>query len=134
MLTGVRTFAVLRIGSALVLLSSCGGGVAPPEDGIACTANLVAGISIRIFDAPSGNPAACGARATVTAPGFSEVDQISVTPCADSMPILAVFERPGTYSVVVSKTGYQDFTANNVVVTPGVCHVNTVSLDVRLSP
>ena len=33
------------------------------------------GILIHVFDAPSGNPAACGARATVTAPGFSEVDQ-----------------------------------------------------------
>lgn len=110
----------------------------PPSDKlIACTANVAAGISIRVFDAPTGNPAACGATATVTAPGFSEVDHVpgNGTPgCDNSMSILAALERAGTYTVVVSKPGYQDFRADNVVVTSDVCHVTTVRIDARLNP
>ena len=121
-----------------MVLSSCGGGDSPlPPDEIVCTANVAAGISIRVFDAPTGNPAACGATATITAPGFSETDQPigNGTPaCDDGQSILGVFERPGTYTVVVSKPGYQDFRADNVVVNRDVCHVITVRIDARLSP
>ena len=91
------------------------------------------GISIHVFEAASGNAGGCGARATVTAPGFSEVDQSFGMPCSDSVPILAVFERPGVYSVVVSKPGYQDFRVDNVVVARDTCHVITVAIDARLS-
>jgi hypothetical protein len=44
----------------------------------------------------------------------------------------AARERVGTYSVVVSKPGYQDFIATNLVVTANICHVNTVSIDARM--
>jgi len=114
-----------------ILLWSCGGG---DERDVVCDPAAAGGILIHVFDAPSGNPAACGVTATVTAPGFSEVHQLTATPCSDSMPILAAFERRGTYSVVVSKSGYQDSRIDNVVVTGDVCHVATVVLDVRLSP
>ena len=71
----------------------------------------------------------------MTAPGFSEVDQVFGTQCSDDgMPIFAVLERPGTYTVVVSKPGYQDFRIDNVVVARDVCHVITVAIDARLSP
>ena len=117
----------------LVMLSSCGGDSVPGDE-IACTTEARPGIIIHVFDAASGNPAGCGAKATVTAPGFSEVAQSFGTPCSDSTPIFAVLEKQGIYSVVVSKPGYQDFRVDNVVVSRDVCHVITVSIDARLSP
>jgi hypothetical protein len=47
--------------------------------------------------------------------------------------LMAAFERPGTYSVTVSKAGYLDFAINDVVVTAGVCHVNAVTVEARMS-
>jgi hypothetical protein len=47
--------------------------------------------------------------------------------------LAAAFERPDTYAVTVSKAGYLDFAINDVVVTAGVCHVNTVTVEARLS-
>ena len=54
--------------------------------------------------------------------------------CRNNLAISAVRERPGTYSVVVSEAGYQDLRFDNVVVTSGICHVNTVVINARLSP
>src|SRR4051812_30670402 len=130
---GPRQFATI----CFLLTSGCGGGDEGREALVVCTADVRAGISIRVFDAVTGNPAACGARATVTAPGFSETEQpIGGTACRDDFGIGAVYERPGTYSVVVSKAGYQDFHADNIVVgkTADGCHVITVAVDARLSP
>ena len=130
MLTGVRSFSAF---CGLVLLSSCGGG---GDDGTVCTADLRAGIVINVSDAITGSPANCGSHATLTTAGYSEVAPRfpQGSPCDDRIGYGAAWERPGVYTVVVSKPGYQDFTANNVIVRPGECHVTTVTLDVRLSP
>jgi hypothetical protein len=44
----------------------------------------------------------------------------------------SVNERVGTYRVDVTAPGYRDWSADNVVVTRGVCHVNRVNLTARL--
>jgi hypothetical protein len=119
-----------RIGVALAFgLASCGGEEA---DDVACTADIRAGISVLVFDAATGSPAACGAQVTITAAGFSETHSPSQS-CDDRMAIAGVFERTGSYTVVVSKAGYQDLTINNVVVTADRCHVHTARLEARLS-
>ncbi len=115
---------------ALLLVSACGGDSEP----IVCTASLEAGIRIHVTDSASGNPISCGARAMVTAGTYSEaVDNPSGPGCFDTAMLMAAFERPGTYAVTVSKAGYLDFAINDVVVTAGVCHVNTVTVEARLS-
>lgn len=109
-----------------------GGGSSVP---FACTAELRAGISIRVTDSASGNPISCGARAVVTAGTYSEAVDNSGPGCSDSTRLLAAFERPDTYAITVSKAGYRDFTIQDVVVTRApVCHVNTVTVEARLSP
>jgi len=116
---------------ALLLVSACGGS---DDDPVVCTASLEAGIRIHVTDSASGNPISCGARAVVTAGTYSEaVDNLSSPGCLDTAMLLAAFERPGTYAVTVSKAGYLDFAINDVVVTAGVCHVNTVTVEARLS-
>lgn len=114
---------------ALPLVSGCGGGNEP----VVCTASLDAGIVIKVIDNASGNPASCGARAVITTNGYLEtVENPVATSCLDTMPLAGAYERPGTYSITVSKAGYSDFTADNIVVTSGVCHVNTVTMEARL--
>jgi hypothetical protein len=49
------------------------------------------------------------------------------------MGLMAAWERPGTYSISISKAGYLYLTINDVVVTTGVCHVNTVTVDAKLN-
>jgi hypothetical protein len=46
----------------------------------------------------------------------------------------AAFERTGTYDVSVTRKGHRDWTAADVVVTAGVCHVETVTLQAQLVP
>ena len=99
----------------------------------ACSTEFAAGISIRVLDSVSGNPISCGARAVVTASGYSETVENPAGPgCLDTLPLFAAGERPGTYSVMVSRAGYRDLVVSNVDVTANVCHVNTVYLDALL--
>lgn len=132
----------LHLGSvALLLLSACGGSSDAPEQGqggaggtFACTAEARAGIAIQVIDAVSGKPIACGAHAVVTAGTYSEsVDKPAIAGCSDGDPLGAAYERPGTYAITVSKSGYRDFTIKDVVVAADVCHVTTVTVEARLS-
>ena len=117
---------------ALLLVSACGGS--SDSESVVCTASLEAGIQIQVTDSASGNPISCGARAVVTAGTYAEaVENPSSPGCLDAAMLPAAFERPGTYMVTVSKAGYLDFAINDVVVTAGVCHVNTVTVGARLS-
>lgn len=45
-----------------------------------------------------------------------------------------VYERAGTYALEVRRPGYQTWQDSGVVVTSGVCHVNTLVLRVDLQP
>jgi hypothetical protein len=49
-------------------------------------------------------------------------------------PLTFAEERPGVYDVVVRGEGYKLWTAEDVTVTEGVCHVNTVELVARVEP
>lgn len=116
----------------LLLVSACGGS--SDSEPVVCTASIEPGIRIQVTDSVSGNPISCGASALVTAGTYSEaVANPSGTGCFDTAMLMAAFERPGTYAVTVSKAGYLDFAVNDVVVTAGVCHVNTVTVEARLS-
>jgi hypothetical protein len=43
-------------------------------------------------------------------------------------------ERPGTYDITIAGEGFEVWTAKDVRVTKGACHVNTVRLVARLQP
>jgi hypothetical protein len=117
-------------------LSGCGGdsndAATGPGGGIVCTANLVPALSISVLDDATGMGTACGATAVVTEGPFSETVQTPAFPACDDFVLGAALERTGTYSVVVSKAGYQNFTASNIVVTANPCHVNTVTVTARM--
>ena len=62
------------------------------------------------------------------------VENPAMPGCPDSLALSAAHERPGTYTVTVSKPGYRDFTQSNIVVGADVCHVITVQITARLAP
>lgn len=95
-----------------------------------CTTEARAGINIEIRDAATSLPAARGAIAVVSDHSF--VDTLRGIPFADSLTVFGVFERPGVYTVVITKSGYRDWTRSNVVVNKDECHVIPVQLDARL--
>ena len=122
----------LFLGSSVLLLVSACGGNSDSEPG-SCTASVEPGILIQVTDSTSGNPISCGTHAVVTAGTYSEsVDNPSGPACVDTAMLGAAHERADTYAITVSKPGYLDFTINDVVVTAGVCHVNTVTVQAPL--
>jgi hypothetical protein len=116
---------------AALLLSACGGD--STDEGVACTMELRPGIMVNVVDDATGAAASCGAQAVITAVGYSEIVENPAGPsCPESFALRGAAERPGTYTVTVSKPLYHDATLGPITVTAGVCHVNTVTVTARL--
>lgn len=101
-----------------------------------CTAESVPGIAIKVVDAETGEPAACGAAAWLIAGSWSELLEDSWN-CAEpeslqSPWLKGAHERSGTYTVLVLKEGYIPWSRSNVRVVQDDCHVHTVTVEARL--
>lgn len=121
--------------SSLILLTLAGCRSETTVDGreIACTTELVAGIQVTVFERETGLPISCDASVTVIDGSFEEtVTKDNNDTCENTTPISLAFERPGTYNVRVTKSGFADWQQMDVAVTANVCHVNTVSLQAYL--
>ena len=117
---------------ALLFLPGCGEVV--EDNPTVCTTEARAGIVISVVDSATGSPIACGAHAVITAPGFAQDVDAMPPPCDDRNALSGAHERPGTYSVTVSRPGYYDLTMNGIVVSAGACHVNTTAVEARMIP
>lgn len=100
-------------------------------DGRVCSTEARAGIQIAIRDAITGAPAATGALAVAYDGPYS--DTLRGVPMFDSLTVFGVFERPGTYTAIVSKSGYHDWIHSNIVVRKDECHVIPVILEAQLN-
>ena len=116
----------LTIALLSAFLAGCGNS---PDGPIACTEEFRFGITIEVRDGATGEPAAVGARGTLTEGDYMENMQVFGD---DTM--LGAGERAGTYDVRITKGGYEDWTASRVTVTADECHVRTVSLQANLVP
>lgn len=98
------------------------------EDPIFCTQEVVDGLRITVRDAVSGQPIVENVEVKVADGSYLETLELR--------PIEKLFagagERMGTYTVTVTKAGYQTYTSSPIVVTRDVCHVITQSLTVNL--
>ncbi len=107
----------------------CGSG------GFGCTASIEPAVTVTVFDARTGLPAAEGATATLTDGAFTETMQPSTFDGNGTLTGLqGASERAGTYTVRVTKPGYTAFERSGVAVTRNECHVNTVRLRADLVP
>ncbi len=124
MKSGFRYFvACICLLSVFFGATGCGDGT---NDNIACTQNAAAGVNVTIFDARTG--------ATLTATTALSDGTFQETSMQDQTTLSGAYERPGTYTVRVTKSGYSPYEQTGFVVTKGVCHVNPVSIRVDLQP
>jgi hypothetical protein len=125
----------LRMLPRLYALLAVTGLLLPACDLIApvCTLEAVAGLNVTVEDSLTGAPAASGAQ--LIAPDGAFADTVSFPPNRpdlDPQPLPSAWERPGTYTVTVRKSGYVDWVRRGVLVTAGKCHVRAVALTARL--
>ena len=119
----------------VLLICACGGNTDDGiNDEIICTTEARAGILINVFDQTTGDPL-CGVDGLIMANEYVEEIQSPVLAnCADA-PFQGAHERTGTYQVVVSKVGYQDWQSDAISVEMAdECHVDTQILEVYLNP
>lgn len=100
------------------------------QPGRICTTEARVGIQVSVRDSLSGLPAAGGAVAVIQDQSF--IDTLRAIPFADSLMLYGAYERPGVYTVLITKSGYRNWLRTNVVVNKDECHVITVQLDARL--
>lgn len=122
--------STLLLLTCLLALTGCGS-----SDGVLCGDHVERGIVVAVYDAQTHAPIAKDAVGTIEDGSYME----TLTPAGgDSqgnlISIGGAFERPGTYTVRIEKSGYQTWEKKNVRVTKGVCNVNTVTLEADLQP
>ena len=99
-----------------------------------CTTEAIAAISVEIRDVADARPLADSATARVTDGSFSDTLMV----CAltmDYRPLsrCGVWERPGTYDVLVTRRGYLPWSQTGVHVSRGKCHVEPSHLRASLA-
>lgn len=117
----------------IATLTACD-ALAPKGD---CTASVEPAIVVEITDARTGGPLARNAVGLVRDGNY--VDSLRPYGFHSSDPATmysrrAADERAGSYTVQLSVAGYQPWTALNVRVQDGGCHVSTRTLQARLQP
>lgn len=118
----------------LALLGSCG-----LVDPVLCTTDVTPAVEVQVYDARTGAPAAHGTVATARDGSYTDTLEITgwtSTPI-DSTTALVVagaYERPGTYTVRISKPGYQLWERTGVRAREGECGVERERLVASLEP
>lgn len=102
-------------------------GCAPQE---LCTTEARAGIQVTVQDALSHMPL-CDAVVVARSDGYEETLQAFP---GDPCNYAGAYERPATYEVVVSRTGYRNATRTGIAVVQDNCHVVTQQVAVDLAP
>jgi hypothetical protein len=113
---------------AALAVTGCS-GTDPFNAGLACTAQLVPGITVTTLDAATGKPVTT--RGTVVAQDGSYSDTAKVVSIPPNYAL--AYERAGTYTVTVEAPGYLPFRLDGVAVSKDECHVQTVSVTALLS-
>ena len=112
--------------AAVVAIAGCS---SEPDGPIVCTAIAVPALAVTVVDAATG-ARVCDADVVAVEGAFREalMGFGDASSCTYSGP----FERPGAYTVQVTRAGYQPATAS-ARVTADECHVQTQRVTVALS-
>lgn len=102
------------------------------DDEVYCTQEAKAGLNITVKDAVNGEFLSTGVTVIAQDGSYSEtLEQFT----NEEIPVfIGAWERIGTYTITVSKEGYQTFTSEPIVVTADVCHVIPQQINVDLQP
>jgi hypothetical protein len=99
------------------------------NSGIICDESAVAGLNVYVHDAETLYPLIQGV--TVQAFFQNEIELLNA-PISDGSPFFGAFEKPGVFTVIVSKPEYRSDTISPVYVEKGQCHVKPVVLRSKL--
>ena len=100
---------------------------------VACTAEFVPGVVVRISDSKTGAPLADSALAIVREKEYADtLDPFEYTSEGPLGSRQGAGERAGTYDVIVTRPGYAQWQTHGVRVARDECHVKTVLLEARL--
>jgi hypothetical protein len=102
------------------------------DDQIFCTQEAKAGLNITVKDAVTDEVLSTGVE--VIAQDGTYTETLEQFPNNDIAVFIGAWERVGTYTVTVSKEGYQTYTSELIVVTADVCHVIPQLITVNLQP
>lgn len=123
----MRSQMLVLLGAALLSACASRGG---QDDGIVCTLEARSSFAVTVVDAVTGENLAPDATVRVTDGSFSQM----LEAMAGTGVYGGVYERPGTYTVVVSHPGYQQWQRAGVEVESDECHVITEQVEARLTP
>ncbi|GGD17165.1 carboxypeptidase-like regulatory domain-containing protein [Flavobacterium orientale] len=102
------------------------------DDDIYCTQEAKAGLNITVKDAVTDEVLSTGVM--VIAQDGTYTETLEQLPNNEIPVFIGAWERVGTYTVTVSKEGYQTYTSELIVVTADVCHVIPQLITVNLQP
>jgi hypothetical protein len=118
--------------AALLAMTIVSVGCGGPD--LLCTMSVEPAIELFVYDATTAEPAWWSAAGVVRDGAFE--DSLWAPSWLDStvaIPMRAADERPGTYSIHLERSGYVPWDTSGILVTAGVCHVQTVQVDAQLS-
>lgn len=119
--------AAALIAAALSFGACASAGESPPE--AICTTEARASLAVTVTDAGTGQNLAPEATVRVTDGTFTE----TLTALPGSGVYSGVYERPGTYTVIVSHPDYAQWQRAGIVVGRDECHVITEEVAARLA-
>jgi hypothetical protein len=112
-----------------LFFSACGGDGGP---GTACPAIAAANFNITVTDKATGQRI-CDAKVEATDSATMEKVTLDAFGSAGSCSYSGGFyDRPGSFSVTVSKAGYPSQTQTNIQVIKGVCNVTAAQVSFSL--
>lgn len=112
----------------VLVIPACLGTTGPD-----CTAAIMNGLIVRVRDSITNTPAGRGATVTAEDGSYFETLQfVGADTPLDSLTFQGATERPGTYTVRVSKGGYHSWSRTAIAVTSGECHVKSVEVAANL--
>jgi hypothetical protein len=95
-----------------------------------CTDEVAPALKVVVVNATTA--VSLGAGLTVTATDGTYVDELDYV--AEVNEFRGADERPGTYTITVTGTGYRPYVSQPVTVTADECHVLTQTVNVALQP
>ena len=118
----------------LSLLGSCG-----IIDPVVCPADVTPAVEVQVRDARTGAPAAHGAVATAQDGSYTDTLEIvgwtgSPPDSTTAITMAGAYERPGTYTVRITKPGFQAWQQTGVRAREGECGVERERLVASLVP
>lgn len=120
-----------RVIAAVALTAALSSCIAIVDPGVSCTREARPGISVTILDSATSAPAGSSSR-IVARDGLVADSVPSQWTAASDGPFGLAYERPGSYILTITKTGYRDWTKSGIVVTADQCHVRTVPVTALL--